>query len=134
MGISFDLLDHQWVGEYNFNHTRIWDSARRLEPVMYRQGQMQCLSFGNSKPMQLGRCGAILLDDKNAYDAISEMRSDGRNLKSRFNWGEQAEYRAGYHYCPSLEICGLGIEKLETHIPQSQEIGYPDCRNITFTK
>ena len=35
----------QWVGEYRFRKTRIWDSARRLEQNMYRHGQIQCVSF-----------------------------------------------------------------------------------------
>ena len=41
----------EWIGEYKFRKTRIWDSARRLERGMYREGQIQCLSFGNGKPL-----------------------------------------------------------------------------------
>ena len=60
-----DTLPHrqQWVGEYKFEGTRIWDSARLLRPNMYRAGHVQCVSFGHGKPLQLGKGGAILTDD-----------------------------------------------------------------------
>jgi dTDP-4-amino-4,6-dideoxygalactose transaminase len=132
LGIKYEFLDHEWqrwVGEYPLIGTRIWDSARRLEPDMYREGQMQCLSFGRTKPMELGRCGAILLDDVEAYDVMSQQRSDGRNLRVN-PWIEQQVFIQGYHYCPTLEICEQGIEKLATHAPQCQDAIYPDCREI----
>lgn len=133
MDIKFDLIDEKWDGEYQFLNTKIWDSARRLEPNMYRPGQMQCLSFGYTKPMHLGRCGAILLDDPIAYREISEMRSDGRPLEIPL-WSSQRHYFVGYHYCPTLETCQLGIEKLDTVTPACQSGGgYPDCRNIRFS-
>ena len=55
LDIKFELTNEQWSGEYHFKDTRIWDSARRLERNMYRPGQMQCLSFGWTKPLQLGK-------------------------------------------------------------------------------
>jgi hypothetical protein len=45
LNISHVLTSEEWTGEYQFHGTRIWDSARRLEPGMYRPGQMQCLSL-----------------------------------------------------------------------------------------
>ena len=129
LDIKYTLLNNAWTGEYPFIGTRIWDSARRLEPGMYREGQMQCLSFGRTKPMELGRMGAILLDDVEAYDQISMMRSDGRNLRT-LPWQDQISFGQGYHYCPTLEICKQGLEKLATHQPQCQSAVYPDCREI----
>ena len=129
LGIAYELTDEQWTGEYQFHGTRIWDSARKLERGMYRPGQMQCLSFGRTKPMELGRMGAILLDDVEAYDQISMMRSDGRDLRV-LPWQDQVTFTVGYHYCPSLEICRRGQEALQTVTPASQYVEYPDCRTI----
>jgi hypothetical protein len=129
LGIKYDLLNNAWSGEYPFIGTRIWDSARRLEPNMYREGQMQCLSFGRTKPLELGRMGAILLDDIEAYDQLSMMRSDGRNLRY-VPWQDQISFGQGYHYCPTLEICEQGLAQLATHQPQCQSVIYPDCREI----
>ena len=127
--INYILTSEQWTGEYQFHGTRIWDSARRLEPGMYRPDQMQCLSFGWSKPLHLGRVGAILLDDVQAYDTMSRWRSDGRDLHIT-PWDKQQEFGLGFHYSPTLELCALGSKLLPTITPQNQQIDYPDCRNI----
>ena len=129
LSISHELTDEIWQGEYQFHGTKIWDSARRLESGMYRSGARQCLSFGYTKPLQLGRAGAILLDDAEAYQWLSRARSDGRDLAIS-PWPDQSEFTLGYHYCPTLETCQLGIEKLATHQPQCQITSYPDCRLI----
>lgn len=124
----------QWIGEYKFRKTRIWDSARRLEKNMYREGQIQCLSFGHTKPLHIGRGGAILLDDKEAYDAIICMRYDGRDLNIS-PWEEQKEFRVGYHYKPTPEEAVTGLALLEgiKEFPvEPKFVQYPDLRNITI--
>lgn len=131
LDITFGLTDEAWQGEYKFHGTRIWDSARRLEPGMYRSGAMQCLSFGHTKPLQLGRGGAVLLDDAKAYAWISRARSDGRDLAIS-PWIDQTQFETGWHYCPTLETCDRGIQLLSTVTPQCQNVIYPDCRNITW--
>ena len=130
LGIQFEMTDEQWAGEYQFKDTNIWDSARRLEPGMYRPGQMQCLSFGWTKPLQLGKVGAILLDDHAAYQKFSRQRSDGRDLN--IAWQDETDLILGYHYCPTLELCAAGLQLLPTIDPKSQPGVYPDCRNISF--
>jgi len=130
LNICYELMNEKWTGEYQFYNTRIWDSARRLEPNMYNPGTMQCLSFGWSKPLQLGKVGAILLDDVNAYRVMSRQRSDGRDL--HIPWESETDLILGYHYCPTLELCKRGLEMLLTVQPQSQTGVYPDCRNISL--
>ncbi len=130
LGIQFELVDEPWVGEYSFLNTRIWDSARRLERNMYRPGQFQCLSFGWTKPLQLGKVGAILLDDYEAYQKFSRQRADGRDL--HLSWETETDLILGYHYCPTLELCVRGLELLPATEPKSQPGVYPDCRNITI--
>lgn len=131
LGIQYTLTDETWTGEYQFHGTNIWDSARRLEPGMYRPGQVQCLSFGNGKPLSVGRCGAILLDDQTAFYHLSRMRSDGRDLAVS-PWIDQQIFSPGWHYCPTLETVSQAREKLKTQIPQCQSAHYPDCRKISI--
>ena len=128
--IDYTFTDQTWSGEYKFEHTRIWDSARRLEPGMYRSGQFQCLSFGWTKPLQLGRIGAILTDDATAYQLLSRQRADGRDL--HIPWQDETELVLGWHYCPTLENCERGLELLPTVTPKSQPGRYPDLRKIPF--
>jgi dTDP-4-amino-4,6-dideoxygalactose transaminase len=132
LGIKFKMTDESWVGEYNFHNTRIWDSARRLERNMYRPGAMQCLSFGWTKPLQLGKAGAILTDDVQAYRVFSRWRSDGRDL--RVPWQIETDLILGWHYCPTLETCAHGIQALMSITPQNQKTEYPDCRKFLFTQ
>ena len=126
--IYYTLTNETWIGEYRFHGTNIWDSARRLERNMYQPGMKQCLSFGNGKPLQLGRCGAILLDNLEQYQTLSKMRSDGRDLKQS-PWQDHAVI-SGFHYCPTLETCALGIKLLSTIDERPKHHSYPDCRLV----
>jgi len=131
LNITYELVECDWFdrGEYQFGNTRIWDSARRLAPDMYRAGQVQCLSFGNGKPLQLGKVGAILTDDLAVYQSLSQMRSDGRDLQVH-PWSDQQQFQQGYHYCPTLEDCSRGIKLLKSVTKIVTKIPYPDLRYI----
>lgn len=131
--ISYHYRPEYWTtaGEYRFHNTRIWDSARRLERNMYRKGQLQCLSFGHGKPLQLGKAGAILLDNEQDYQALSCMRSDGRDLRIA-PWQDQEVIYQGFHYCPTLETCAAGIVGIH-HITQGiTQQEYPDLRKVNI--
>jgi len=132
LNIKYRMTDEDWTGEYLFYDTTIWDSARRLERGMYRPGQIQCLSFGHGKPLSIGKAGAILLDNFDEYEILSRMRSDGRDLRI-VPWQDQREFRQGYHYCPTLETCSLGLERLPLVDEKPKYILYPDLRTIDFT-
>jgi dTDP-4-amino-4,6-dideoxygalactose transaminase len=137
LGIDYRYLDHvwqRWIGEYPFVGTRIWDSARRLESNMYRPGAMQCLSFGHSKPLHIGRGGAILLDDPVAYHEILLQRYDGRDLNI-LPWPQQQTFRVGYHYRPTPEEAELGsalLQGIREDPPELRFVEYPDLRTITI--
>ena len=135
LGIKYSLENEVWTGEYQIHDTRIWDSARRLEKGMYRSGQMQCLSFGHGKPLRIGRGGAILLDDPQAYETIIRQRYDGRDLDIS-PWETQREFRVGYHYKPTPEeaVRGLGLlEGIKENNLSPVHVQYPDLRKITIT-
>lgn len=131
LDIDYELLDQQWTGEYHFINTRIWDSARRLERGMYRAGAMQCLSFGYTKPLEIGRGGAILLDDADAYHDMLRQRYDGRDL-SITPWQNQKIFHVGYHYKPTTEEASRGLELLPKVNERPKYVEYPDLRNITI--
>jgi len=121
-------LEH-WVGEYRIHGTHIWDSARLLQTGMYRQGMMQCLSFGYDKPLEIGHGGAILLDDETAYKKLIRQRYDGRDL-SVSPWADQRVFEVGYHYRPTIEDAERGLELLQTVDQEPKYKEYPDLREI----
>ena len=134
LGINYSHTDDEWTGEYPFESTRIWDSARRLEQGMYRKGAMQCLSFGHGKPLEIGRGGAILLDDPVAYKTILAQRYDGRDLTVS-PWPSQKTFHVGYHYKPTIEEATIGLEKLmqvAIDKPTPRNVAYADLREITI--
>lgn len=67
-------------GMYQLKPYPIWDSALRFTHDMYKAGQMQCVSFtGQYKHLKLGKGGAVLLDNEEAYLWMKKARNSGRN-------------------------------------------------------
>jgi len=134
LGIKYYYREEEWIGEYRFHGTRIWDSARRLEHNMYQSGSMQCLSFGHTKPLHIGRGGAILLDDPQAYATIIRQRYDGRDLEIS-PWQDQQMFHVGYHNKPTPEEAEIGsalLLGLWESKPKPVAVQYPDLRKITI--
>jgi len=134
LGIEYDLEDEQWMGEYQFKGSRIWDSARMFGENIYRPGQLQCMSFGFDKPLYLGWGGAILTDDETFYETVIQQRYDGRNLEVA-PWDSEPFPRIAYHMRPTPELAELGLQKIRSH---DYRVGtafkkYPDGRNIVWT-
>jgi len=132
LGIPYNLIDVKWNSEYNFGFTNIWDSARRLSSNMYRTGQMQCLSFGRTKPLEIGHGGAILLDNEEAYAWLKKSSYDGRDLAFT-PWHEQEVFEIGYHYMMKPEDCIIGLNKLSNNdISMNKPFKYPDLSKVSI--
>ena len=131
LDIAFDYTDIEWLGEYQLTGTRVWDSARLLKQGMYRAEQLQCLSFGYGKPLEIGRGGAILTDDVEVYDTLIQQRYDGRDLTIS-PWENQKIFRIGYHYKPTIEEAVKGLELLSTVDQEPKYKEYPNLRDITI--
>ena len=133
LSIEVSWIDELWLGEYNLGGTRIWDSARLLHKKMYRKGQLQCLSFGNGKPLDNKRGGAILCDDKKDYELLKRMSYDGRDLSYK-NWIDQKTFEIGYHYnmpYEHAEQCNRLLEAYKNKDDQlPRMVKYPDCRSV----
>jgi dTDP-4-amino-4,6-dideoxygalactose transaminase len=129
LDIIYNYTDKLWTGEYQFIGTRIWDSARLLKEDMYREGQLQCLSFGHNKPLSIGRGGAILTDDVEIYDVLIQQRYDGRDLTIA-PWEQQKVFHVGYHYKPTIEEAVKGLELLPNIDQEPKYKEYPDLREI----
>ena len=135
--IDYAYLDEKtqkWIGEYKFFNTNIWDSARKFTKDMYRPGQKQCLSFGFDKPLNIGRGGAILLDNEEEYLKLKRMAYDGRNLDIS-PWEDQHEFEVGYHYKMTPEEASAGYKLLNMMdvfdgFKEPEFRRYPDLRKI----
>jgi dTDP-4-amino-4,6-dideoxygalactose transaminase len=133
LDIVFDYTDIEWLGEYQLTGTRVWDSARLLKQGMYRTGMLQCLSFGYDKPLSIGRGGAVLTDDVEAYDVIKHQCYDGRDLTVS-PWENQKIFRVGYHYRPTIEEAVTALELLPNVDQEPKPKQYPNLREIIIIK
>ena len=133
LGIDYELLDTRWQGGYKFEGSNIYDYARKFELGMYVPNSIQCVSFGMSKPLQIGLGGCLLTDDVALYESASRMRYDGRDIFNYSPWSEQKTFRVGYHYYLRPEECIIGLNLLQVRkfTPQlDKHFNYPDCRKI----
>ena len=79
--------DHEWSGAYALGIHRVLDtfaltlvdSARRFTSGMYKPGTLWCLSFHETKILNIGDGGMILTDDWEAAETLRQMRFDGRS-------------------------------------------------------
>jgi len=134
LGIDYELTGEEWIGEYQLHGSNIWDSAWQLSPDMYRQGQVQCLSFGNGKPIDAKRGGCILLDNEAQYQTMKRMSMDGRD--PNVTWKEQDTFIIGYHYNMSIEHSIHCSKLLDEYIAKGNYTpksgAHRDCRELTF--
>jgi dTDP-4-amino-4,6-dideoxygalactose transaminase len=133
LGIPYILLDQHWQHSYQFEGSNIWDCARQFAPDMYRAGSIQCISFGRTKPLQIGQGGCLLTDNLEIYQQASRMRYDGRDIFSYSPWNNQTEFTVGYHYYMRPEECVTGLNLMQQNQirPQhNKDFDYPDCRKI----
>lgn len=134
VGVNYRFEVKNWLGEYRIKNSNIYDSARMLTKLMFQErNAFKCLSFGVGKPLQIGRGGAILLDNKEAYEWLSRARSDGRDLTIK-PWSNQKFDFVGYHYNMTVEQAAKGIillDSYEEHFDFFEDVMmlYPDLSN-----
>lgn len=135
VGVKYTLEDVAWRDSYIFQGTNIWDCARYFEKDMHKPGSIQCVSFGRTKPLEIGRGGCILTDNEELYNRASRMRYDGRDIFKYVPWGSQETFEVGYHYYLRPEECIKGLNLLNegNFIKQIDKYyDYPDCREIVI--
>lgn len=72
--------EKKWEQKYKIGDLPIYDYAVGFKKNIYKEGQFQCLSFQQKKTLNIGKGGAILLDNEDAYYTLKRMSWDGRDL------------------------------------------------------
>lgn len=133
LSIEYTMHDKMWYPCYQFHNTNIFDCARYFQKDMYQSGTLMCLSFGRTKPLQIGQGGAILTDDKTLADKFNRMRYDGRDVFNYSPWQTQKIFELGYHYYlrPEEAIVGINLLNNGKLLEQPSHIfDYPNCLEI----
>lgn len=94
-------------GAYRLEPTNIWDSALRFTNDMYVPGSHMCISFtGPNKTFKLSKGGAILTDNKEAYEWFKRARYSGRRECSYL---EDDLDMIGWNFYMMPEIAARGL-------------------------
>ena len=94
-------------GAYQLSPTNVIDSALRFTKDMYIPGTSMCISFtGPFKHLKLSKGGAILTDNKEAYEWFKRKRFSGRREMS---YHEDQLDMLGYNCYMMPEIAARGL-------------------------
>ena len=113
-------------GVYRLEGTGIYDSALRFKANMYISGMFMCLSFtGPYKHLKLGKGGAILTDQKEAYEWLKRARFSGRRECSYHN---DHFDMLGWNFYMMPEIAARGLQLMEGMPKDNMDLTlkYPD--------
>lgn len=120
-----------WEGEYELYPLKVWDAALRFKRNMYHGG-LQCLSFHIKKHLKIGRGGAILTDDKEAYEWLKRARFDGRNpiplQEDNFTMLGWNAYMEPANAARGIQLFQVMLQKYPDGMPdlKVEEQGYAD--------
>lgn len=113
-------------GAYPLKPTPVWDCALRFTKGMYKPGQFQCISFtGPRKHLKLSKGGAILTDNKEAYEWFKKARFSGRG---ECDYHEDNFTQLGWNFYMMPEIAARGLLLMQAFPEHNEdlEIPYPD--------
>jgi dTDP-4-amino-4,6-dideoxygalactose transaminase len=136
-GYNIIFRDEEWVGKYQIGNTNIWDCAVGFDKDMYVPGHIQCLSFQTSKRLNIGKGGAILLDDYEMYKKLSRMRRDGRETHTTTIQEMEKSLDTiimGYHMNMSPDEAAKGCLLLNQLKPNYIPGSYADYPDVTTLK
>jgi len=124
--IKFEEVDGKTIkGAYQFKPTRVWDSALYFSADMYMGNTMMCVSFtGAYKTLKLSKGGAILLDDKDAYEWIKKARNSGRSELSYHDDNFTMLGKNSY-LMPELSARGILLMQQFYNVDGSKKINEP---------
>jgi len=111
IGGTFEGTDSKYLtGIYPLLGSNVWDSALRFTHDMYKPGTHMCLSFtGPYKHLKLGKGGAILTDDEQAYKWFKKARFSGRDECAYHVDDFDNEPVIGWNFYMMPEIAARGL-------------------------
>lgn len=125
--VKFEPLPSMMLkGPYQLKPTPVWDCALRFTSGMYVPGQFQCISFtGPRKHLKLSKGGAILTDNKEAYEWFKKARFSGRG---ECDYHNDDFTMLGWNFYMMPELAARGLLMLQAFPEHNEDISlcYPD--------
>jgi len=136
-GCEVKFEDLEWSGVYQLKPYNLWDGAVRWQQGMYvGNNALQVVSFHIKKHISIGKGGAIMTDDKKAYDWLKAASYDGRDLHKPY---EEDDINAiGWHFYMTPEDAARGILLIDQSPSWNEDTGssktYSDLSNKEYLK
>jgi hypothetical protein len=136
----YPVLGRTIKGAYQLINTHVWDSALSFTANMYKPGTFMCCSFtGPYKHLKLGKGGAILTDNEDAYKWFKKARFSGRNEVPYF---DDDFSMLGWNYYMNPVIAELGLLLIQQFynqdgtkkVMEDLELPYPDLSQFNCYK
>lgn len=106
-----NFKDFYWSGVYKIDPLNVYDSARRFTSQMYIEDSYMCVSFHYKKHLKIGRGGAILLQDKDAYEWFISARNNTKDISKPLT--ENNYQFPGYNMLLAPDLALKGYELLQ---------------------
>jgi len=112
--VKFLPFEPLLTGAYQLYPSNVYDSALRFTSDMYIPGTHMCVSFtGPYKHLKLSKGGAILTDNKEAYEWFKKARFSGRSECSYHDDNFDDNPVIGWNFYMMPEIAARGILLLQ---------------------
>tara|TARA_R110000787_G_scaffold224731_1_gene332796 strand:- start:80 stop:709 length:630 start_codon:yes stop_codon:yes gene_type:complete len=126
---------NHWKGMYQLKPYPIYDAAKRFTKNMYLKNSFMCLSFHIKKQLPIWKGGAILCDDKEAFEWFKRARYEGRSEKY---YKEDDITFLGWNMYMTPQQAAHGLSMMQNypeHKEDMQELnGYRDLTEFTVFK
>jgi len=138
----YEVSGETLKGAYQLIGSKVWDSALRFTNDMYLPNTHMCLSFtGPYKHLKLGKGGAILTDDYEAYKWFKKARFSGRDECSYHIDDFDSNPVIGWNFYMMPEIATRGVLLMsgfyKDGLPKQNEdieLPYPDLSKFKIWK
>jgi dTDP-4-amino-4,6-dideoxygalactose transaminase len=112
--VEFERSTPILTGAYQLYPSNVYDSALKFTSDMYIPGTHMCVSFtGPYKHLKLSKGGAILTDNKKAYEWFKKARFSGRSECSYHDDNFDNNPVIGWNFYMMPEIAARGILLLQ---------------------
>lgn len=101
------LEDIEWNEMYQLGNMPIIDAAVGFKENIYKPNFYMCISFQQKKTINIGKGGAILLNNKHAYETLKRMSFDGRDSSKCLN--DDKHIIHGYHMNMTPDDAAKGV-------------------------
>lgn len=128
-------ITNHWSGMYQLEPYPIYDAAKRFTSGMYKEGTFMCLSFHMKKHLNIGKGGAILTDNKEAYEWFKKARYEGRSEKF---YKEDSIEQLGWNMYMTPQEAAQGLCLMQNYPlhkeDQEEKSGYRDLTEFPVFK